>query len=55
LSLLRSFPLWPCCVGSFFFLFIYIFFLFILFVHIDRLGRSIDRSFVRFLLLFFSV
>lgn len=48
-SLLRSFPLWPCSVGGFsFFLFIYIFFsLFIFFVHIDRLGRSIDRSFIR--------
>jgi hypothetical protein len=26
LSLLRSFPLWPCCVGSFFFFLIYIYF-----------------------------
>jgi hypothetical protein len=52
-SPLRTFPLWPCYVGGFFFLFIYIFFLFIFIVHIDRLDRSTDRSFVRFLLLFF--
>jgi hypothetical protein len=57
-SLLRSFPLWPCCVGGFFsfsylYIYIYIFFFFILFVHIDRLERSSIRS-VFFFFFFFS-
>jgi hypothetical protein len=47
-SLLRSFPLWPCCVGGFFFLiYIYIFFSsYSLCTLIDSVDRSIDRSFI---------
>ena len=57
-SLLRSFPLWPCCVGGFllfFFFLIYIYIFFSLYTSLCTLIDSLDRPIVQFLLLFFSV